>query len=99
MPRHEVGAVRRQLIIGVVIGIGDLTVGYPDHSVTGTPVTQRPLEYRSVNTIAHVADGPVQRSPTVIREEPSVWRSRDVTRSVAVTEDGDTRHGLQEPLE
>ena len=99
MPRYEVDTVRRQLIIGVVIGIGDLTVCYPDHSVSGTTVTKRPLERRTVNAIAHVADGPAQGSPTAIREEPSVWRTRDVTRSVAVAEDGHAGHGLQEPLE
>ena len=99
MPHHEVGAARSQLIIGVVVGIGDLTVCYPDHSVTGTTATERPLERRAVNAIAHIADGPAQGSPSAVSEEPSVWRSRDVTRSVAVADDGHTGHGLQKLLE
>lgn len=85
---YETGAFAAQSLAGVIVGVGDLTVGNPDNLLPWLPASEGEPKRRTINPVSDVPRRESVRSATAISQEPRVRRVRSVAGSVAVAHHG-----------
>jgi hypothetical protein len=80
----------------MVVGVGDLTIGDPNDSVSIASKRNGMPKYWTVNPIANVACWPAPGSTTAIGEKPRVRVPHGITWSMTVPNHRHARHCIEQ---
>jgi hypothetical protein len=95
MASNQRGALEAQSLAGVVVGIGHLAVGDPDHRLARSGFGDRPREHRTINAVADIARGVAASEHAVMNQDPGVGSRHHVTGPVAVPDHERPRGSLE----
>src|SRR5665213_1811393 len=84
---YQFGALDGQSLIGMIVGISDLTIGDPDDWLRALSVAKRPLEHRTIDAITDVARQDLRRDRSSIGQDPYVGGEPVITGTMAVADD------------
>ena len=99
MAPHQVRALEREARVGMIVRVGDLTVGNPHDGLVRLTPRESPSKYRSIDAVTDVARRTLRRYRSTIAEQPRVGRRATITGSMTVTNDERVRCGAYEILE
>jgi hypothetical protein len=96
MTANEGCAPSGQSFVGMVMGVGDLSIRDPDDDLAPPSPTERPAQRGSVDAVADVARWIRRGDPHAVAQYPAVRRCSPVAGSVAVANDESFRCGAYE---
>jgi len=96
VPPNEPSAALAESLIGVIVGVGHLSIGHPHDSVSISPQRDGVLQNGTIDPITNVACRPALGSTAPIGEKPRVWMPHGIAWSMAVPNDGDAWYFVEQ---